>query len=69
MRENCKSGSMRGCRKRAVTQRACVLLYGGLSASRKKFWDAPFVSAAKKRLKQKKPRGCSRAVLLSWKTV
>jgi hypothetical protein len=27
MRENCMSGSMRGHRKRATSQRACVLLY------------------------------------------
>ncbi len=27
MRENCTSGSMRGHRKRATSQRACVLLY------------------------------------------
>ena len=28
MRENRTSGSMRGCRKRAITRRACALLYG-----------------------------------------
>ena len=28
MREIRKSGSMRGCRKRAFARRACVLLYG-----------------------------------------
>lgn len=27
MREICTSGSMRGCRKRAISQRACALLY------------------------------------------
>jgi hypothetical protein len=27
MRETCKSGSMRGCRKRATSRRACALLY------------------------------------------
>jgi hypothetical protein len=31
MREIRKSGSMRGCRKRAVTYRACVLLYRALA--------------------------------------
>src|SRR5437762_3107887 len=29
MREIRPSGSMRGCRKRAATRRACALLYGG----------------------------------------
>jgi len=29
MRENRTSGSMRGCRKRATSRRACALLYGG----------------------------------------
>ena len=28
MRENRTSGSMRGCRKRATSRRACALLYG-----------------------------------------
>ena len=28
MRENRMSGSMRGCRKRATSRRACALLYG-----------------------------------------
>jgi len=32
MRENRKSGSMRGCRKRATSRRACALLYGGSPA-------------------------------------
>jgi hypothetical protein len=40
MREICKSGSMRGCRKRAVTYRACVLLYRV-----PEFSDAPFLFA------------------------
>jgi hypothetical protein len=31
MREIRKSGSMRGCRKRAATYRACVLLYSALA--------------------------------------
>jgi len=32
MREICKSGSMRGCRKGAATYRACVLLYNNVAA-------------------------------------
>jgi len=33
MRETRPSGSMRGCRKRATSQRACALLYSALASS------------------------------------
>jgi hypothetical protein len=57
MREIRQSGSMRGCRKRAATYRACVLLYRALVFSKNPFlmkvrrsWCASFAGRTSARV-------------------